>query len=278
MSKSPLPGWQPLPSGASQTLCIVGHPTVQVQSPAAFNARFAALGIDAVMFSVDLAPDAIDAFVTVLRGWENSPGCVVTVPYKQAMAAACDSLSSRARALGAVNVVRREQDGRLSGDMTDGLGFARAARGHGVELSGCSAAVLGCGGAGSAIAHALAEAGAAELYLTDPDADRLAGVAAMLRKDFVTLQAHEGVGDLSDLDIVANASPVGMNDDDRLPFPTDTLKPATLVADVVTRPEITPWLAAAQAAGCTIQKGAEMTLGQIVEMAAHLGFNFSRVP
>lgn len=277
MSKSPLPGWQPVATGATRTLCIVGHPTVQVKSPGVFNARFAALGIDAVMFSVDVAPSGIQSFIALLRAWENSPGCVVTVPHKQAVAAACDELSVRSRALGVVNVVRREQDGRLIGDMTDGLGFVQAARGHGVVLEGCRAAVIGCGGAGSAIAHALAEAGAKALQLTDPDVTRRKRLAALLREAFAGLEVREEVGDLGGLDIVANASPVGMNDDARLPFAADSLSPPTLVADVVTRPEMTPWLLEAKSRGCAIQTGLEMTQGQVREMAAHLGFDFSKV-
>ena len=283
MSKNLLPGWQPLSTGATAALCIVGHPTVQVQSPRAFNARFAAIGIDAVMFSMDILPAAIDAFVAMLRGWENAPGCIVTVPHKQALAAACDELSARARMLGAVNVVRREADGRLIGDITDGLGFANAARGHGVVLEGCRAAVIGCGGAGSAIAHALAEAGAAELRLADPDGGRTAKLAGLLRESFPILTVLEEIEDLAGLDIAVNASPVGMNDDARLPLAAESsaaqsLAPPTLVADVVTRPEITPWLAAGRALGCPIQTGAEMTGGQVKEMAGHLGFDFSKVP
>lgn len=277
MSKASLPGWQPVATGATQTLCIVGHPTVQVKSPGVFNARFAALGLDAVMFSIDVAPAGIDAFIAMLRAWENTPGCIVTVPHKQALAAACDALSERAKALGVVNVVRREADGRLIGDMTDGLGFAHAARSHGVELSGCRAAIIGCGGAGSAIAHELAEAGAAELKITDPDAGRRARLAALLRDEFDGLSVSEEVDDLGGLDLVANASPVGMNEDARLPFAVDSLVPPTLVADVVTRPEMTPWLTAAQSRGCPIQTGVEMTQGQVQEMASHLGFDFSRV-
>lgn len=277
MSKPPLPRWQPIATGATRTLCIVGHPTVQVKSPGEFNARFAALGLDGVMFSIDMPPAGIEAFIAMLRSWRNTPGCIVTVPHKQAMAKACDAVSDRARALGVVNVVRREADGRLIGDMTDGLGFAHAARSHGVELAGCRAAVIGCGGAGSAIAHALAEAGAAELQITDPDDGRRTRLAALLRDCFEALSVREQVGDLGGLDVVANASPVGMNDDARLPFPVETLAPPTLVADVVTRPEMTPWLSAARARGCAIQTGLEMTQGQVQEMASHLGFDFSRV-
>jgi shikimate dehydrogenase len=64
---------------------------------------------------------------------------------------------------------------------------------------------------------------------------------------------------------------VGMNDDPNVPFPTDTLSPSALVADVVTNPEVTPWLAAALEKGCEVQYGAEMVHGQFGLMGRHMG-------
>jgi len=77
---------------------------------------------------------------------------------------------------------------------------------------------------------------------------------------------------LEGFDLVVNATPVGMNDDLRVPFPTETLSPPTLVADVVTNPKVTPWLAAALKKGCAVQYGAEMVYGQFGLMGRHLGF------
>jgi shikimate dehydrogenase len=71
--------------------------------------------------------------------------------------------------------------------------------------------------------------------------------------------------------LVVNATPVGMNDDPDVPFPTDTLSSSTLVADVVTNPKVTPWLAAALKNGCDVQYGAEMAYGQFGLMGRHMG-------
>jgi shikimate dehydrogenase len=76
---------------------------------------------------------------------------------------------------------------------------------------------------------------------------------------------------LQGFDLVVNATPVGMNDDPRVPFPTQALSPPTLVADVVTNPKVTPWLAAALKNGCAVQYGAEMVYGQFGLMGRHLG-------
>ncbi|MEO6015825.1 MAG: shikimate dehydrogenase, partial [Polaromonas sp.] len=110
---------------------MVGTPIVQTKSPENFNTYFEGAGKDLVMIGMDVQADALDACVAMMRGWNNLGGFVVTVPHKQAFAARIDSLSARAAALGAVNVVRREPDGRLVGDMVDGFGFLNAARTHG---------------------------------------------------------------------------------------------------------------------------------------------------
>ena len=80
---------------------------------------------------------------------------------------------------------------------------------------------------------------------------------------------------LEGFDLVVNATPVGMNDDPHVPFPTESMSPPTLVADVVTNPKVTPWLAAALKKGCEVQYGAEMVYGQFGLMGRHLGLAIS---
>ena len=141
--------------GSTELVAIVGSPIAQVKSPENFNTWFASNGCDLAMLPIDLQETALEAFVGSLRGWQNLRGCVVTVPYKQALANRVDGLSERAAALGSVNVIRRERDGRLLGDNVDGAGFLGAAHKHGFEPAGKRALVIGCGGVGSAIAGAL---------------------------------------------------------------------------------------------------------------------------
>jgi shikimate dehydrogenase len=78
---------------------------------------------------------------------------------------------------------------------------------------------------------------------------------------------------LEGFDLVVNATPVGMNDDPNVPFPTVTLSSSTLVADVVTNPKVTPWLASAleKDCDCEVQYGAEMAYGQFGLMGRHMG-------
>ena len=133
------------PSGRTLVYPMIGHPTRQVKSPTTFNRYFREKQIDAVMVAIDVHPDAVACFFSLLRGWRNSPGCIVTIPHKQEAARQADELSPRARDLGAVNVLRRTREGRLVGDMVDGLGFLEALKAHGFDPKGKRVVVFGAG-------------------------------------------------------------------------------------------------------------------------------------
>lgn len=260
--------------GATKLVAIVGSPISQVKSPHNFNAWFDQQGLDLAMVPIDLHAEGVAAFVACLRGWQNLHGCVVTVPYKQVVAKLLDGLSPRAQLLGAVNVIRREPDGRLLGDNVDGEGFVAAARQHGFVAKGQSALVLGAGGVGSAIACALCEAGIARLVLTDIDGERATALADTLRSAFVGIDIALDYDSLADFALVANASPIGMGDSAELPLPAallDTLQPGCLVADVVTSPAMTPLLLRAQALGAKVQTGAQMARAQMGNLGHFMG-------
>lgn len=130
-----------------------------VKSPDNLNRYFAEQHMDSVMIPVDIVPDAVAAYLNALRGWQNMTGVLVTVPHKQRAAALVDDLTPRARRLNAVNVIRKLADGRLQGDMLDGVGFQLAAEAQGFQPAGKQALLSGCGGVGSAIARDCARRG-----------------------------------------------------------------------------------------------------------------------
>jgi hypothetical protein len=154
-------------SGFTQVVAVIGHPITQVKSPENFNRYFADQQMDSVMIPVDIAPEAVADFLQALRGWQNMSGVLVTVPHKQRAAALVDELTPRAQHLNAINVIRKLADGRLQGDMLDGVGFQLAAEAHGFSAAGKKALLSGCGGVGSAIAWGLCEAGIRQLALYD---------------------------------------------------------------------------------------------------------------
>jgi shikimate dehydrogenase len=252
-----------VPSGATRVLTMIGSPIGQVRSPAVLNGELRRRGIDAVLVPVEIPASALDAFFDVLRGWRNSPGVIVTVPHKIEAAKHADELSDRARLLGAVNMVRRRDDGWLEGDMVDGAGFLAAMAEQGITPLGKSVAIFGGGAVGRALLLALCEAGASRVAFHEPDAgrgDALLRLAAQSGvSGHVTLDAARS---LVEADIAVNASPRGMWPDDALPFDPLRLRPGAHVADVVTEPELTPLLEIARRAGLTIQTGRAMAEAQ----------------
>lgn len=263
-----------IPSGRTLVYPMIGHPIAQVKSPTTFNRYFRDKRIDSIMIPIDIHPAEVVHFFSLLRGWRNCPGCVITVPHKQEAARQADELSPRARDLGAVNVLRRTEQGRLIGDMVDGLGFLEALRRNGFDVSGKRAVVFGAGGAGSAIAYAIAEAKAAELVVIDTDGTRQQHLLDLIALRYPAVVLSQELVSLVGFDLAVNATPLGMNGDPNLPFPLDSLESHAFVADVVTEPEITPWLEGAKKRGCRIQTGYEMTLGQFTLMGRHMGISF----
>ena len=260
--------------GTTRLVAIIGSPVVQVKSPENFNIAFQQTGSDVAMMAMDVPSAGVDAFLAFARNWQNLDGFVVTIPHKQAIASGIDSVTSRAALLGAVNVVRRDADGRLTGDMVDGLGFVRAAQSHGFEPQDQQALVIGCGGAGSAIAHALCEAGVSFLAISDSDAPRVERLAAALTTEFPRISIATEIGDPSRYDLVANATPLGMKAGDPLPLTADAitlLKSTAHVADVVTSPEVTPFLEAVRARGLSTHTGPEMAKAQLGLLGAFMG-------
>ncbi len=261
-----------IPTGTTTFYTMIGTPIIQVRSPLNYNRYFAEHGIDAVMIAMDVPADQVKAHFEYMQTIPNFGGCIVTIPHKQAAAACMDEMSQRARELAAVNVVRVES-GRLIGDMVDGLGFMVAAKANGLAIRGRRAAIIGGGMTGAAIALAIAEAGAAEIVIKEIRTERHEFLTRLLRRAYPQTRISFELTGLEGFDIAVNATPVGMNDDPNMPFPTDTLSSRTLVADVVTNPKVTPWLAAGLARGCKVQYGVEMADGQFGLMGRHMGLD-----
>ena len=243
-------------SGATRLVPIVGDPIAQVKSPAGVTAAFEARGENIVCVPMQIAPGDFGGFIAAIRTLRNCIGLIITVPHKFAAFSACDTTSDRARFLGSVNTIRRRADGRLHGDMFDGLGLVAACREKGCVFEGRHVLLLGAGGAGTAIAHAIAGAGVSSLAIADIDHGR--------RDDLVGRLAGAGMpvtpaGEAaSDCDILVNATPLGMRLGDPLPIPQASLHPRMFVADVVTEPDPSPLIAAARALGCRTSTGGDM--------------------
>ena len=253
-------------SGATRLYVIIGDPIAQVKAPGGLTREFGRRGRDWIVVPLQLTAADVGAGFSVLSRARNVDGLIATVPHKFALAPHCATLSERARFLGAANVARRNADGSWHGDMLDGEGFTDAAARGGCRLQGARALLIGAGGAGSAIALSLLDRGVAKLVIHDIDADRRAALLAKLADRFGD-RVRQAAGDASDVDLLVNATPIGMKADDPLPLDLAGLNAATFVGDVITMPEITPLLAAARDRGCRIQTGIGMFESNIGLMA-----------
>lgn len=244
-------------TGATRLNVIVGEPIAQVKSPGGMTAAFAERGHDGIVAPVRVAPEHLDAFLKAADHVPNLDGIIVTVPHKFACHRHCASATERGDFLGAVNIMRRRKDGAWHGEMVDGLGFVGAVKANGGEPEGKRALLIGAGGAGSAIALALVDAGVSELAIHDADTVRRDSLIERLNRKGKA-KVFAGSPDPTGFGIVANATPAGMKPGDALPVEVDKLSAETFVGCVITVPAISPLIEAARARGCRTSTGTQM--------------------
>lgn len=196
-------------------------------------------------------------------------GLNITFPAKQTVLPLLDDLGPSATMIGAVNTVVFTEDGAMVGHNTDVTGF-KASIDDALGESACGHVVLvGAGGAGSAVAHALVMRGVESLSVVDVDAEKTASLAASLQTTHRFTPATATPAQLPDLlaaaDGVVNATPFGMAHHPGTPFDTDLLEKRHWVADVVYRPVDTALLQAAQDRGCLTVSGLGMAMHQAAD-------------
>lgn len=260
-SAAPAPA--PRIDGNTELIVHLGWPTHSFKSPLIYNPYFAAHGINVAVIPLACTADQLGGLLPSLLRLHNVRGALVTMPLKVAVVALLDESSTAVKVAGACNAVRCDPQGRLVGEQFDGEGFVRGVRRQGFRTEGARVLVVGSGGVGCAIAASLADAGVAGLRLFDADPARARALAARLTKHHPGVQTAVGPPDPVGMDLVINATPLGMHPDDPLPFPMDHLSPSTFVGEVVLQPAVTPLLAAASARGCRTLAGVDMLFEQI---------------
>jgi shikimate dehydrogenase len=202
----------------------------------------------------------------------NIRGALVTMPHKVTTMGMVDELTPTATVAGAANAVLLREDGTLLGDQFDGTGFVRGVERKGFDLAGKRALVVGNGGVGSPIAASLAAAGVSAMGLFDPNSAASESLGERLTAAYPELQVSTGSKDPDGYDIVVNATPLGMKDDDPLPMDVERIAPTTFVGEVVMKQEVTPFLQAAMDKGCPVQVGKDMLFEQIPAYLEFFGF------
>ena len=260
-------------TGTTRLYGLVGDPLTTAKSPELLNRLFIEQRADAVCIPFLVRDDDLSAFVTGARALGNLSGVLVTMPHKQRMLAFVDELHPTARQVGALNVIRCDKDGRWVGAIFDGLGCVLGMQWEGNHLAHKSVLLVGAGGAGRAIAFAVASAGARALTIFDVDEHRAEDLARSVAAA-TGCTTRSGSPDPHGFEIVINATPLGMNAKDPMPVNPERLEPGSIVVDIINAPEPTPLCRAAHARGCRTQGGRPMHEGQAVHALRFLGFDY----
>lgn len=249
-------------------LAVIGHPIAHSASPQMHQPALDAAGIDARYIRLDIEPSQVGEAFKRMRAI-GFVGCNVTVPHKLEAMECCEA-HPEARALGAVNTVRFDED--LSrGFNTDGPGFMNAiADDFGVPLGSLKVAIIGAGGgAGQAIATQCAMLGVHKLVVVNRSHGKLGKLVERLRfhgpeTEIIALSFDDIV--LSEhclsCDLIVNTSSVGLKTGDPSILPTSCLKKEHLVYDTIYQPPVTPLLAVANELGCRTSNGLSMLVHQ----------------
>jgi len=230
------------------------------------NAAFEELNLDFVYVAFRVRREELREAIIGARSLDVL-GLNVTMPHKNAVMRYLDEIDPTARSIGAVNTILNDE-GRLMGYNTDGIGALKALKENGITPNGKKLLLLGAGGAGKAIAfHAAREL--EELVILNRTPQKAKKLAEVLRREFNkkingnALSTEIIEEELRDADILVNATSVGMHPDiDQSLVPPSPLRPDLCVMDIVYNPLETKLAKDAKAVGAKVVSGIEMLVYQ----------------
>ncbi|MDQ2064843.1 shikimate dehydrogenase [Xinfangfangia sp. CPCC 101601] len=249
-------------TGETRLYVVIGDPIRQVRSTQLYNRLSAERGHDVVFVPLQFSEADFETSIKGLRSFKNLAGIIATIPHKPKLMPVIDLVLPRATVVGAANSIRIEADGSWTGDIFDGVGYVNGLRSEGIDPAGKSVLLIGAGGAGAACAVELAQAGVAKLRIVELDRKKLEWLLSSLQAAYPGLDVAPGEAAPEGFDIVANATPVGMREED--PFVVDParLSPNQIISEMIMKPNVTRFLEAAAARGCRTHIGYHALMGQ----------------
>ena len=250
-------------------LAVLGHPIGHTLSPLMHNASIMALGLDAEYSydKLDVVPDVLMERLAQFPS-EGYAGVNLTIPLKEVAFQGLETLDESAKILGAVNTVEFTENGRV-GHNTDGYGCLKAMEeAFGKAAEGDAVFILGCGGAGRAVALMVALNGAKSVILADIDADRIANLATEIGEKapgveiFQCLEKADQIEKCRTADLIIQASPIGMKKEDPSLMPPEAFREGQRVFDCIYMYPETAILTVAREQGAQVVNGLGMLLHQ----------------
>lgn len=255
-------------AGRALRLGLIGRGIKLSRTPRMHEAEALAQGLTCRYDVLDTDAGVEGSLAEVVEGIEAEgyAGLNVTFPYKQEIMPLLDELSDAARRVGAVNTVVF-RDGRRSGHNTDFWGFSESLRRNLPDAEIDTVLLIGAGGAGGAVGHALADLGARKILIFDSRTGAAETLAQAIdaATGWRVAEAGDGLSAAaSDAQGIVNTTPMGMAKMPGTPIDTALLTPDQWVADIVYFPLETEFLRAAKAAGCRTLSGEGMAIFQAV--------------
>jgi shikimate dehydrogenase len=259
-------------TGHTRLGCLLGTPVSHSISPMMYNESFRLLDIDQVYLCFDTKDANLEEMVHTLREM-NVFGFNLTMPDKVRIIPLLDELSPAAQMIGAVNTVKND-NGRLIGHNTDGIGYMQSVRDTGYDAASAPMTLLGAGGAGSSIAVQAALDGVPVLHIVNRRGRSWENANRLAERINENTSCRADVTDMADTDalsrciresgLLTNATSIGMAPVTDVSPITDCscFHPDLLVSDVIYNPRKTLLLAQAEKAGCRISNGMYMLLYQ----------------
>lgn len=241
---------------------VIGDPVAHSKSPFIHNHWLKKLGATADYRTCRVGPDELSAYLKERRSDPAWRGCNVTMPHKQAVIPLLDTVHRAAKAIGAVNTVRRDAHGKLHGRNTDLHGIWRSLD-H-VPPKGRSVLLVGAGGAARSAAYAMRQAEVKNLVIMTRDRSKGEALAEEL---FPGAEVCGFDADPS-ADLLINATPLGMAGRPWPRLPLQGLSGQATVFDMVYAPPQTELITAANQRGLRTVGGVTMLLFQAAEAFA----------
>jgi len=253
---------------SSRVYGLVGCPIEHSFSPIMHNAAFKKLNIPGEYHLFSKQPEELQPFLSSLEN-EGICGLNVTVPYKEKVLdfgfIELDGSAPYAKEIQAVNTIVRNGN-VLKGFNTDVAGFLRHLNKVNFNPLTKKVAILGAGGAGKAVAYAVAKKGASQIAIFDIDNNKAQGVSSMLGELFpeldISIVGEVNQLDIANKDLLINATPVGLSDDDPCLIEEDALHEDLFVYDLIYNPSSTKLLSLAKHRGLECSNGLGMLVYQ----------------
>lgn len=259
-------------TGHTELIGLIATPIRHSSSPRMHNEAFAKLGLDYAYLAFEVGTEDLEDTIKGFRAMKVR-GSNVSMPNKTVVHKYLDKLSDAAEMCGAVNTIVND-NGVLTGHITDGTGYMMSLKDNGVDVIGKKMTIVGAGGAATAIEIQAALDGVAEISIFNRKDEFWANAEETVRKINEKTNCKAQLFDLADLDklkeeiassyLFTNATGMGMKPLEGQTYITDKsfLRPDLIVSDVVYYPRETELLRMAKEVGCKTMNGLGMMLFQ----------------